>query len=147
MSWIFLNLPIYTFYIISGLIISGFIYVHKRKVFQSILIGMLLVFVSSEFWELPKFVMAYLGFYSWQPEILNHIIILFMAILLVSFSHFKLTFSNGTILLSDLVFNSLMFLVSFPFRDWILRSLTLFSLSYIFILEIWKIHYFHSDHW
>lgn len=138
MNWFFRNLPIYAFYAIAGLIISCFAYIKNRKALPSLLFGMLVVFVSSEFWEIPRFAQAYLHILSWQPELLNHIIIGIMAIFLVGISGFHLSKTYAAILVGDLVFNTVVFSLQFPFRDWILRSLSLICLSYMFVSEYWK---------
>jgi hypothetical protein len=103
---------------------------------MSIAISMLVVFVSSEFWELPRFISAYLN--GLHVEVLNHIIVLFMAFLLVVYTNFKLSKKNAVLLLSNLGFNSIVFWLPFPLHDWILRSLTLTCLVYVFVLETWK---------
>jgi hypothetical protein len=105
---------------------------------MSIVFGLLIVFVSSEFWEIPIFVRGYLGVSGYgYPQVQNHIIVGFMAFLLIVFCKFKLTFTNATILTLNLDINAfgLWFLPSIA-MGWILRTFTLTCLSYVFLKEI-----------
>lgn len=115
-------------------------YAITKRFGMSLVYGALIVFVSSEFWEIPIFVLGYLRVPGYGfPQVLNHIIVGFMAFLLIAFSRFKLTITNGTILALNLVINSfgLWFFTSIA-MGWILRTFTLTCLGYVFLKEIRK---------
>jgi hypothetical protein len=131
------NLLIFLFYGVSGLFISGYCYVGLRRIAVSLVVGMLIVFVSSEFWELPIIIGAYFGY--GKPEMLNHAIILLEAFILVAITRVKLTKKNGVILLGNIGVNTVILALHLPtFTDWFLRFSSLISLAYIFILATWE---------
>jgi membrane-associated HD superfamily phosphohydrolase len=105
---------------------------------MSIVFGTLIVFVSSEVWEIPIFILGYLRFSGYGfPQVLNHIIIGLMAFLLIVFSRFKLTVTNASILVLNVIINSFgLWFYSSIVIGWILRTLTLTCLSYVFLKEI-----------
>lgn len=132
------NYPeLFLFYGLATLVIFTIRYAFTKRFGMSLVYGVLIVFVSSEFWEIPIFIRAYLGVSGGFPQVLNHIIVGFMAFLLIVFSKFKLTITNGTILALNVVINSFgLWFFSSIFMGWILRTLTLTCLSYVFLKEI-----------
>lgn len=115
-------------------------YTITKRFGMSLVYGVLIVFVSSEFWEIPIFVLGYLRVSGYGfPQVLNHIIVAFMAFLLIVFSKFKLTVTNVSILVLNVIINSFgLWFYSSIVIGWILRTLTLTCLSYIFLKEIRK---------
>ena len=140
-EYVWKNVDVFGFYSVAWILIFiGFQlittkkFIHNKSV--SFVLSTLIVFVSSEFWEIPIFFMAYLrapGYGS--PEIINHLIVGFMAFILLGFTKFKLR--RGMILLYDLLFN-IVFLLVFPgiISGWILRSGSLVCLFYVFVWEL-----------
>ena len=125
-------------YGLACLAISSISYAITKQFGMSLVFGLLIVFVSSEFWEIPIFILGYLGVSGYGfPQILNHAIVVFMAFLLIVFSRFKLTFANASILTLNLEVNALClwFLPSIA-MGWVLRTFTLTCLSYVFLKEI-----------
>jgi hypothetical protein len=105
---------------------------------MSLVFGLLIVFVSSEYWEIPIFVRGYMGVSGYgYPQVQNHIIVCFMAFLLIAFSKFKLTVTNSSILALNITVNTVaLWFYSSIAMGWILRTFTLTCLSYVFLKEI-----------
>lgn len=131
---------IYFFYLISGFIIHGGFYNTGSKYWMSWVYAGLIVLVSSEFWEIPIFFMAYTGAPGYgAPSVFNHLIVLIMAIVLLAFSKFHVDLMNSLALVS-LQWIDLVFLLIFPglLSSWILRAINLAGLSWIFLREVWR---------
>jgi len=136
------NLDVFSFYFVSGILIfAGFLLLTKKyehKFLISMLFSVLIVFVSSEFWEIPIFFMAYVGAPGYgSPEVLNHVIVGLMSFLLLLIIGFKMNKENRCVILYDLLFN-VVFLLVFPgiISAWFLRAGSLLCLSYVFIWEL-----------
>ena len=128
------------FYLLSGLVILFGIYYFSAQLLRSLTFSILIVFVSSEFWEIPIFLMGYLGAPGYGfPHVLHHALISVMAAILIWFSNFKINLVAGLILCGDLALN-FMFLLIFPgvVSSWILRLLSLISLSGVFFWSVKK---------
>lgn len=133
-----LTVEIALYYLFAGLIILIVFFNFSAQLLRSLTISILIVFVSSEFWEIPIFLLAYLGFPGYQfPHVLHHILIGIMAVILVWLT--KLKSLAGVALSGDLALNFL-FLIYFPgvVSDWILRSLSLFSLCIVCLWSVEK---------
>jgi len=126
------------FYGLACLSISSISYAMTKQFGMSLVFGLLIVFVSSEFWEIPIFIRAYLGVCGYGfPQVQNHIIVGFMAFLLIVFSKLKLTITNGSILALNVTVNTVgLWFYSSIVMGWILRTFTLTCLSYVFLKEI-----------
>lgn len=133
---------VYLFYGIAALIIHWIFYFLFGNYWRSWLFAVLIVFVSSEFWEIPIFFMAYAGAPGFgTPHIFNHGIVFLMAVLLLAF--FPISMNNRkrnleiTGALFFVLFFNGVFLLVFPglVSSWILRSLSLIVLSWIWLRE------------
>ena len=135
-----ISVEIALFYLLSGLGILCVFFNYYKHLLRSLAISILIVFVSSEFWEIPIFLMAYLGIPGYAfPHIVHHLLIGCMAAILIRLSKFKLNPLAGVILSGDLALN-FMFLLIFPgvISSWILRALSLISLSAVFLRSVKK---------
>lgn len=131
-------LELMIFYLLAG---AGcwilFSYCTKQILFSAAL-SILLVFVSSEFWEIPIFFMAYLGAPGYgSPEILNHILVFFMAALLILLTDFRLTYQKGFWLILDLILNIIaLLIIPGVISPWILRAASLWILLSVFLEDL-----------
>ena len=135
-----LNMEILFFYLFTGLVILAGFYISSAQLLRSIVFSILIIFVSSEFWEIPIFLMAYLGAPGYAfPHVLHHFLIIVMAAILIWLSKFKVNLLAGLILSGDCALNFL-FLLIFPgaVSSWFLRSLSLGSLSAVFLWSMNK---------
>ena len=149
---------IFCFYGLAGIVILSCFYLLLKKILPSLIFALLIVFVGSEFWEIPIIVCNYLGIpitgYTGASSniflsVLNYVIITFMAIMLIAYSRFSLDHVNSTILILDIAINTIVlslcpsFLlirisVDFWLHSLLLRILTLSCLTYIIAREIQK---------
>ena len=135
-----LNVEIISFYLISGLLILAAFYYCSAQLLRSVVFSILIIFVSSEFWEIPIFLMGYLGVPGYGfPHVVHHILIIVMAAILIRLSKFKVNLWAGLILSGDCALNFVFLLI---FRgvlsSWFLRSLSLISLSAVFLWSVKK---------
>lgn len=73
----------------------------QRKTRQPLLglaISVLIVLVGSEYYEIPIFVLAYLGIRGSFPHVLHHVITTVLFIMLISICHIQLTKRNVSLL-------------------------------------------------
>jgi len=134
------NIDIIFFYLAAGYLIWAAFYISSGQLLKSIVFTILIIFVGSEFWEIPIFLMGYLGVPGyWFPHVVHHVLISVMAALLIWLSKFKVNVWAGLILSGDLILN-FVFLLIFPgaVSSWILRSLSLASLSTVFLWSVNK---------
>jgi hypothetical protein len=126
------------FYGLACLAISSISYALTKQFGMSTVFGILIVFVSSEFWEIPIFVRGYMGVSGCSfPQVQNHIIVGFMAFLLIVFSKLKLTVTNSLIFTLNITVNTVaLWFYSSIVMGWVLRTFTLTCLSYVFLKEI-----------
>lgn len=149
---------IFCFYGLAGIVILSCFYLLLKKILPSLMFALLIVFVGSEFWEIPIFVSAYLGipitgYSSAHNELflsfLNHIVVAFMAIMLIAYSRFSLDRINSAVLILNIAINALVLLLipeflliristDFWMHSLLLRVLTLSCLTYIFARAIQK---------
>ena len=110
------------------------------QLLRSIVFSILIVFVSSEFWEIPIFLMGYLRVPGYGfPHVVHHVLIIIMAAILIWLSKFKPNRWAGLILSGDLALNFVFLLIFHGVvSPWILRSLSLFSLSAVFLWSVNK---------
>jgi hypothetical protein len=135
-----ITLNIAFFYLFSGLILWIVSFNVCAQLLKSLTISILIIFINAEFWEIPIFLMGYLGAPGYSfPHVLNHIIVGFMAALLILITKFKVNFTGFFILSGNLALN-FMFLLFFPgvVSAWILRALSLISLSFVFLWSVKK---------
>lgn len=128
------------FYGFAMFVVYCFFYHHSNKVLLAMLYAVLIIFIASEFWEIPIFIRGYLDFSNYGfPQVLNHVIVGFDAFLLITYSNFKLDKVNGLVLIVNLAINTF-FLWTYVtiLISWFLRSLTIICLSYIFLREVRK---------
>ena len=90
---------IYLFYALGAICLYTSLFITTSgKQLKSWVVAVTVVLVSSEFWEIPIFAMAYAGAPGFSsPNIYNHLIVIVMAVVLLAFSSFHLDFLNGAI--------------------------------------------------
>lgn len=129
-----ITLEIALFYFVASLLgFAAFLHVTNRTVFSMVL-SILTVFISSEFWEIPIFLMAYLGVPGFPfPNFVHHLLIIFMFYELLMLIDFQVNWFSVLLPLGVVVFNGVFQLrVHGVISPWILRGLTvavLFAVS------------------
>jgi hypothetical protein len=138
-GWLTLFLPLkfFMFYLGMGVIVWFLFVGLNGKKLYSLMLSLGVIFVSSEFWEIPVFVRGYLGtpgylFPCWP----HHLMIIVMAVLLFGLANIKFTkWKVGVLCLPPLLTYMLMLLEVDNVVYFLARSYAIFTLTILILAE------------